>query len=209
MFNEIFNTLHEVNIALFSLINAGPALQGLPLAAARIAAVWVIFIIPVTLLFLWLKGSIGYRLAAVEALAATVIGLTLNHFLGSFFYHARPFVQGIGHTYLEHAASSSFPSNHGTIMFTVACTLAFNKSEAIRKIGFVLVMPAVIVAWARVFVGVHWPLDMVGAVIMATMLTALVRISPLSTLTGILVGKSVLLYRALFAKLIARGWLVA
>lgn len=181
----------------------------MPLIAARVAAVWVIFLIPLSLLFLWMKAAVGYRLSAVEALAATTLGLTINHVMGAFFYHARPFVHGIGQTYIEHSASSSFPSNHGTIMFTVAFVLAFSKIGPIRKLGLLLLIHALLVAWARVFIGVHWPLDMVGAVMLAGILTVLVKTSPARRLIDMLAAQSVALYRTLFSKFIERGWFAA
>jgi undecaprenyl-diphosphatase len=62
------------------------------------------------------------------------------------------------------------------------------------------------VAWARVFVGVHFPLDMVGAVAVA--IVAFLLIAPLWRLLGASVTRSlVAVYRRLLAWPIGRGWL--
>lgn len=42
---------------------------------------------------------------------------------GTSFPHDRPFVENIGYNFLHHAADDSFPSDHGTVIFTFA--LAF------------------------------------------------------------------------------------
>jgi undecaprenyl-diphosphatase len=57
-----------------------------------------------------------------------------------------------------------------------------------------------------VFLGVHFPLDMIGAV--AVTCVACVLVAPLWRLAGAWVTQSaVVLYRKLFARPIALGWL--
>lgn len=71
---------------------------------------------------------------------------------------------GLGQTFLPHTPDSSSPSDHATVFAGIGLTLlfgrAFRLAAAVLTIGFV-------VAWARVFLGVHFPLDMVGAVAVA------------------------------------------
>ncbi len=38
--------------------------------------------------------------------------------MGHLFPHDRPFVDHIGYNFLHHAADDSFPSDHGTVIFT-------------------------------------------------------------------------------------------
>lgn len=78
--------------------------------------------------------------------------------------HPRPFVMEVGRTLIEHQPTASFPSNHMLIFSTIALSYCF----AGRKLaGGILLGLAFAVAWSRIYVGVHFPLDMLGAFILA------------------------------------------
>ncbi|WP_340148254.1 phosphatase PAP2 family protein [Billgrantia montanilacus] len=53
------------------------------------------------------------------------------------------------------SGTCAFPSNHATIMLTMAFSLLLHAET--RRIGHYLLLLAVPVAWARVFLGVHFP----------------------------------------------------
>lgn len=199
--------LAQLNLSWFSLINADAGLLGWRLDLALFAAQWLILLVPVGLTTLWMGGVARQREAAVRALAATCCALGVNAVIGLLWPHERPFVAGIGQTFLDHAPTSSFPSNHGTIMFTVALVLACSGDPAARRFGRALLPLAVIVAWSRVFVGVHWPMDMVGGLVLAVCMTLAFRTSTGQRLSAALADAMASLYRRLMAGPIARGWL--
>lgn len=186
MTDALAMALERADLAAFAQLNAGPGLDGLPLAAALFSAVWLIFLVPAGLVGLWFSGQHARRVAAIEALVATACALALNKAIGTLWYHARPFAAGVGNTFLAHAPTSSFPSNHGTIMLTAALVLATCGTPAVRRLGLFLLPVAAIVAWSRVFVGVHWPLDMVGALLVAAAMCVLVRTAPARRGTALL-----------------------
>ncbi|STV87131.1 PAP2 family protein [Klebsiella michiganensis] len=70
----------------------------------------------------------------------------------------------LGHTWINHPADNSFPSDHGTVMFSAAFALLSLRS---RAAGLFLLLAALPVAWSRIFLGVHFPLDMVGAALVS------------------------------------------
>lgn len=45
--------------------------------------------------------------------------------MGHLFPHDRPFVNHIGYNFLHHAPDDSFPSDHGTVIFTFALAFIF------------------------------------------------------------------------------------
>lgn len=197
----------HLNHILFSLFNAAPGLAGWRLYAAIFAAEWVIMIVPLGLVLMWTHGLPGQREAAVRAFLAAVVALTMSKIIGLMWFHPRPFIAGIGQTYLVHAPDSSFPSDHATSMFSVALALAMCRLREARRFGLVLLVLGVVVAWARVFLGVHWPLDMIAACVVASLAALLVGTRHGQTLAATLVALMEGVYRRVLAIPIARGWL--
>jgi undecaprenyl-diphosphatase len=199
--------LDNLNLLWFSLINADAGLHGWRLDASIFAAKWLILLVPIGLAGLWMSGRASQREAATKALAATLFALGVNAVIGLIWYHARPFVVGAGHTFMQHAPDSSFPSDHGTIMFTVALVLAFSQDRKARRFGRSMLPLAIVVAWARIFLGVHWPMDMLGAVMVSLAVALLFQTLALDRLCACLTTALATLYRRLLAMPIARGWL--
>jgi len=203
----LFDTLHQLNLVWFAAINADAGLNGWQLAGALFAAERLILLAPLALVVLWLTGRRGARQAAVEAALAVLCGLAVSGAIGALWFHDRPFAVGIGESFLAHAPTSSFPSNHGTIMLVTALMLATSAAPLARRWGLVLLPLAVLVAWSRVVVGVHWPLDMLGALVLAVALVAVFRLHLLTALSAAVTGWGVVVHRRLLAPLIDRGWL--
>ncbi len=71
--------------------------------------------------------------------------------------------------------TGAFPSGHASTAFACATVLAW-ASPRLRVPAFVL---AAAIAWSRVYVGVHWPLDVLGGallgVLVGTLLVFLAR----------------------------------
>lgn len=199
--------LENFNVQWFSLLNADAGLHGWRLELAVFAAQWLIMLVPIGLAGLWMSGQAAQREAAVRAAVATTSALAINALIGIAWYHARPFAAGVGHAFLRHTADSSFPSDHGTVMFTVSLVLAFSREPAARRFGTSLLPLAVVVAWSRVFLGVHWPIDMLGAAAVSLCMALLFCARQADGLCGVLAGAIAVVYRRVLAAPIARGWL--
>ena len=192
--------MDSVNNWLFGYINATATSPDWLIGLALFFAKWLIFIIPIMLVASWLWGR--DRRFLFNVVMSLVIAFLLSKLIGELYYYSRPFAQGIGHQYLSHAKDASFPSDHGIGAFTFA--LAFIYFGA-RKTGLFLLACAVAIAWSRVYLGVHWPLDMVGAFIVAMVSCVIAK------QINLLVGAKILsliesVYRLCFSPFIRRGW---
>lgn len=158
-------TIETVNRALFQALNAPGDLSGLPLALAIAAAKYAIVALAALLAYRWIRGSASERSALVHILLLVLPALALNYAVGLAFPHPRPFMIGLGHTFIPHQPESSFPSDHATLMWTVALgMLLWLPSKAA---GWFAVVLAALTGWARVFVGLHFPFDIVGSIAVA------------------------------------------
>lgn len=197
------NTLETFNQALFLAINATPATAAPLVDIARFIADYVIYLVPLSLVALWLSGDEPRRATALRACCVALVALGVNQLIGLSWQHPRPFVMGIGHTFIDHAPDSSFPSDHVTILASVA--LCFLLGRATRY-GIVIAVAGLAVAWARIFVGVHFPLDMVGALGVALISFAMLA-PPWRWWGASVTSAAIVVYRKLLAWPIARGWL--
>lgn len=153
--------LENINYALFALINATPASSWWAIEVATFIAKDLIIIVPLLVVALWLWGP-NQRQLVFKVMLALALSLSISWVIGHLFPHDRPFVDGVGYNFLHHAADVSFPSDHGTVIFTFA--LAFLFWHRVWS-GVLLLVIASAIAWSRVYLGVHWPLDMLGGLL--------------------------------------------
>lgn len=152
--------------ALFLLINASAHPPHAMVLFATLVAKYVILLVPLHLVLVWSAGNQRMRIIATTALAALVLALAANLAIGLLVHTPRPFVAGIGHTFMAHRPNSSFPSNHATVFFTYAAVLmVFGKDGLAVAFGLL----GLAVAWSRVYLGIHYPLDMVGAAVVGAL----------------------------------------
>ncbi|MGH3472924.1 MAG: phosphatase PAP2 family protein [Nocardioidaceae bacterium] len=67
---------------------------------------------------------------------------------------------------VPHAAGQSFPSDHATASFAIAFAVWLFIS---RAWGVLLTLIAVLIGFARVFSGIHYPGDILGSVVVAAL----------------------------------------
>ncbi|HEX7387229.1 MAG TPA: undecaprenyl-diphosphatase [Castellaniella sp.] len=170
---------------------------------ATIFANDLIWAIPCLMIILWLRAGNRMRRALIAAAVAGVIGLLINQCIGFFYWHPRPFMIPIGRTLIPHAPDSSFPSDHLTLWWAVAFSLL---SQRHHRLGLALSLIGVPIAWARIYLGVHFPLDMVGAAAVAILSVPLARHTARRHLTPVYL-LALKIHRRLFAPLIASGWI--
>jgi len=153
------------NLALFTLINASQSPPVSMVLMARGFASYSPWLVIVVLVLYWLFGTAATRRALMIAGVALGFGLAVNFLLGVALYIPRPFALGIGHNYLAHVPDSSFPSDHATFLWSLGLGLLLQRR--VRWVGLAIVLLGVATAWARIYLGVHFPLDMAASLVIA------------------------------------------
>jgi undecaprenyl-diphosphatase len=70
--------------------------------------------------------------------------------------------------------SGAFPSGHAATAFAAATVIACDS----RRLAIPAYSLAALVAWSRVYVGVHWPLDVIGGAALGILVAiALLKLS--------------------------------
>ena len=199
--------MEELNRTLFLMINASSHPAPTILALATFLAEWLIDGIPLLLAGMWLWGTPRDRTAAFTATASIAFALTCNQLISAVWPHPRPFMIGLGHSFLVHTPEASFPSDHATVFFTLGLPLIYAE---LRKVGTAVFVLGGIVGWARVYLGVHFPYDILGALWVALGSGCLVgHLLARWKLGERLLGLLETLYRRAFALPIAKGWVRA
>jgi len=107
------------------------------------------------------------RSTALKASVAAAATLLANLIIGLIWDRARPFVAGAGQAWVSHAATGSFPSDHLTAQWVIAGMLLLDRRT--RAWSLAIALLGLPMAWARIYLGVHYPGDMLGALAMGAL----------------------------------------
>ncbi|CAB3836798.1 MAG: phosphatase PAP2 family protein [Achromobacter mucicolens] len=198
--------LESFNQSLFLLINADPATPAWRIHAAMLVANQLILLVPGVMAAVWLWGRQAQRSLMLKALASVAVALGLSYLCGALWPHPRPFVIGLGHVFFAHKPTSSFPSNHTIIIAAFAFALILDRRWA--GWGWLALAGALLVGTSRVYLGVHFPLDIVGGMLLAP-LAAAITVPVWQRAGEPLTGVAQAVYRKVLALPIARGWIRA
>ena len=164
--------LHALNIEWFRLLGAGFAARPACLALARGVAADTVLLLPVLLLALWWRRP-GDRNGLLAAAASGFLALALAEAVSALVPTPRPFMLNLSPAYLPHPADGSFPSAHASLILGVAAGLFLAPGKRLRSWGAGLGAVGIATGWARVYLGLHFPLDILGAAGVAGMAAGL------------------------------------
>ncbi|MCJ8173852.1 phosphatase PAP2 family protein [Clostridium botulinum] len=127
--------------------------KGIPYIFMAIVA--IVFILGIT------KKNCDYRKVAVNTFIIAAINLTISFIIGGVYYVDRPFVNNEVNLLYIHAKNSSLPSDHAIGTMSIALGLIkYNK-----LLSLILTVFSIIVGFSRVYVGQHYPADVIVAYI--------------------------------------------
>ncbi|MFE5431042.1 undecaprenyl-diphosphatase [Peribacillus simplex] len=166
--------LSEMNSTLFRMINnLGKQYTDLNPFFVFIAEYMIYFLVLAVLMFLFSRRN-NNRIMVICAFITLVISELLAKIAGQFHSNNQPFAELPNvNRLVEKAVNNSFPSDHTIIFFSFCITFWLFK----RGWGILWVILAVLVGISRIWVGVHYPADvLVGAIISIVSATIVYKI---------------------------------
>lgn len=94
-------------------------------------------------------------------LAIVFSRLVIVELIRWLYYRPRPFLEWSFTPLISHSLSGSFPSGHLAFFFPLAMFIYFSN----KKLGLVFIISAFFIGWGRIFVGLHYPLDIFAGIL--------------------------------------------
>ena len=170
-----------MDYSLFKTINGwsgGSFADGLFKALATDLPAVLVVLVALTFLIPWSRLRQERRSGAVLATASAGLALLLNQPIAHLVDRARPYVdhpQSV-HLLISRSPDPSFPSDHATGAFA----LAFGIWLYDRTLGTVLLLIGALLAFSRVYVGAHYPGDVVGGALIGMAMATVLFLVPVT-----------------------------
>lgn len=121
-------------------------------------AEYTVYLVPLLLAYLFYRDRFESFLVG----ASGVAGLAVSYAVGLLYSHPGPYT--VFNTLLtDPVGENAFPSQHTTLVFSIAFATAYKRP----RLGAAALFIAVLTGFARVYTGLHWPIDVLGGVFAA------------------------------------------
>ena len=164
--------IEQLNIALFQLINQYAGINPIFDSITVFAAEYMPVVVILFMLYLWIRKGDNKHDIILYSVYAGITGLIINYLIGLGYFHPRPSMLHLGTQLFQYPTDSSFPSDHTTLMVSIALMLIYFRET--RIYGIIILILGLIGGFARVFSGIHFPFDIFGSVIVAIISSALI-----------------------------------
>lgn len=157
----------NIDLYIFNLIN-GQAFkwEWLDFLGYVIAKYSEYFLVATLLIILAINFKKYWRMVLEAVLAAGITRFVVAEFIRWLWFRPRPFVTNNVNLLIDYnSREASFPSGHACFYFALS-TIVYVYN---RKLGTAFYIASLFIVLARVFVGIHWPSDILAGAIIGVM----------------------------------------
>lgn len=160
-----------MDLKLFKLINRlsgrfSPMDQLMILISNRVRYAYLLIIV----LMLFKKGF--NKRIALEAGMSVAISFIAHFFIHLFYFKPRPFMKRRVGILIPSKMNSSFPSKHTMLAFAASTTILMFH----RTLGTIMMWMSALTGFSRIWVGHHYPSDIIGSAIVGSLTSVVARI---------------------------------
>lgn len=128
----------------------------------KFASSYAVPVFAIVLLVMWFFGNEFMKKTVVYSTVSGVFGIIINFLIAKIYYEPRPFVTHDDiNVLIEHAADASFPSDHTTGALALAFAIVLRN----KKIGIIMMIFAILTGFSRIYIGNHYPLDVLAGIV--------------------------------------------
>ena len=121
------------------------------------------------LIFMWFRND-SYKKVTCNALKSAGIALLVNTLIKLFYFKPRPFVKHRVGILIPSKVDSSFPSKHTMLVFAISTSILLYK----RVLGSIMWVISLLTGFSRIWVGHHYPADIISSAFIATIISIVV-----------------------------------
>ena len=121
------------------------------------------------LIFMWFRNDY-YKKVSCNAVMSSGITLLIHTLVKLFYFKPRPFVKRRVGILIPSKVDSTFPSKHTLLAFAISTSIFLYD----RVLGSIMLVLSVLTGFSRIWVGHHYPSDIIGSAFIGTMTSIIV-----------------------------------
>ena len=124
---------------------------------------YAVYALVAGLLLFLLRKKVRLVLAALSSALIARFGVV--ELIRLLHPRPRPFIQGDIHLLINRVNQLSFPSAHAAFVFGLAVVVYLHN----KKMGILFLISAFLISLSRIYVGVHWPMDVLSGALVGVL----------------------------------------